>query len=729
MDDQSKTVVRIVLDHSAIPGCPAETWPVHLSVVPVRGYGDQGDRVARILSDAPACGQHCIGVRAGPAVAGDGPGLRQQGGHPLDPSMPAASAVATVLETFLTDIEANLSGVIEDIDIEFLHDFRVAVRRSRSTREAARRRPAARPGRGWVTPEFKWLGDLTTPSRDLDVHLLELRRDGRRAAWRPSRPTWSRCARICDRRRERSADGSPRACSRAVRRLLDDWRAGRSTAGRTASADGGSSRADRRLAAERRRACLPPDGPSTGAAIDDDSPAEDCTTCASGARSCATCSSSSRRCTTRRRTRPIVRTLKALQDVLGRFQDREVQARRSARVADADDGRATAAAATLMAMGELVGAARRATRPRPRRVRRRASRAFARPQRTGARSRPDASGRRREGPRDLQHQGRRRQDVGRGQPRLPRRPRRRRARCSGTSTRRARAPTCSASSRRSRAAGASSSAARRDVDDADQGHRLRAASTCCRPTSPTATWTSRSTRPKTPDAPARPRARAARRRLRLRLPRLPAEHLAGLRERLRGRRRAARPADPGDAVARARSTSSPSSSSARRTATPRSSAFFSMVDRPQAPAPRVIERPPGPRVAVTAIPALRWSSRWPSARPAAGVRPPEPGRPQLRAAVGGAADPRLPCPPDSLGRSVEARPRSELLTCVAMRERLVGHRHTKRGTQRPPAVARLPLEQPAGRDGGTHRVGAFVCGLGSRAVLPSRFETGSRADR
>ena len=68
------------------------------------------------------------------------------------------------------------------------------------------------------------------------------------------------------------------------------------------------------------------------------------------------------------------------------------------------------------------------------------------------------------------------------------------------------------------------------------------------------------------------------RRVRLRLPRLPAEHLAGLRERVRGRRRAARPADPGDAVL-AHASSSCARSSARRRDGPQVLAFFSMVDR------------------------------------------------------------------------------------------------------------------------------------------------------
>ena len=70
-------------------------------------------------------------------------------------------------------MQANEAGLREDLDPEFLHDFRVAVRRTRSCLgqvgdvfdEAATRRFAG---------EFAWLGQLTGPPRDLDVHLLSL---------------------------------------------------------------------------------------------------------------------------------------------------------------------------------------------------------------------------------------------------------------------------------------------------------------------------------------------------------------------------------------------------------------------------------------------------------------------------------------------------------------------------------------------------------------------------
>ena len=108
------------------------------------------------------------------------------------------------------------------------------------------------------------------------------------------------------------------------------------------------------------------------------------------------------------------------------------------------------------------------------------------------------------------------------------------------------------------------------------------ASTCCRRTSPTATWTSRSDDAKKPDRRLGARARAARRRVRVHVPRLPAEHLARLRERLRGRRRAARPDHPGDAVARARSSSCTRCSSQR----PAGARLLLDGRPPQAAAPR-----------------------------------------------------------------------------------------------------------------------------------------------
>jgi len=88
--------------------------------------------------------------------------------------MPAAKAVATILLTLLDAAEVNVSGVLRDTDTEFLHDLRVAVRR---TRAAIKLLGEALQLHGedldWFAAEFKWLGDVTTPVRDLDVHLMD----------------------------------------------------------------------------------------------------------------------------------------------------------------------------------------------------------------------------------------------------------------------------------------------------------------------------------------------------------------------------------------------------------------------------------------------------------------------------------------------------------------------------------------------------------------------------
>ena len=91
----------------------------------------------------------------------------------LSPELPAGRALASILTVLLDTIEANVPGTVRDIDTEFLHDLRIAVR---WTRSALKLCGPALPGglARSFKPEFRWLGDLTTPTRDLDVYLLGL---------------------------------------------------------------------------------------------------------------------------------------------------------------------------------------------------------------------------------------------------------------------------------------------------------------------------------------------------------------------------------------------------------------------------------------------------------------------------------------------------------------------------------------------------------------------------
>ncbi len=172
LDREQKTVARITVDAAALVRPDEGALPVRLKLAPVRGYRAAADRAGRLLAAADG-----FAPSRQPAfqdvldTAGRRPG-DPAGSAPvrLSASMPAQAALASVLLRLAGTITANVSFVIRDVDTEFLHDLRVAVRRTRSVlRLAGDALPGGLAGR--FAPEFKWLGDLTTPTRDLDVYL------------------------------------------------------------------------------------------------------------------------------------------------------------------------------------------------------------------------------------------------------------------------------------------------------------------------------------------------------------------------------------------------------------------------------------------------------------------------------------------------------------------------------------------------------------------------------
>ena len=90
---------------------------------------------------------------------------------PLDAKMASKDAAVRIYRFLLAAVRKNEQGVLDDIDSEFLHDLRVAVRRTRSALTLLK---------GVLSPaieqrfkeEFKYIGAITGPVRDLDVYLL-----------------------------------------------------------------------------------------------------------------------------------------------------------------------------------------------------------------------------------------------------------------------------------------------------------------------------------------------------------------------------------------------------------------------------------------------------------------------------------------------------------------------------------------------------------------------------
>ncbi len=76
-----------------------------------------------------------------------------------------------IYQALLDNINRNIPGVLADWDTEFLHDLRVAIRRTRSGLSLVKKvLPDAVVAR--FKRDFGLLGSLTGPTRDLDVYLL-----------------------------------------------------------------------------------------------------------------------------------------------------------------------------------------------------------------------------------------------------------------------------------------------------------------------------------------------------------------------------------------------------------------------------------------------------------------------------------------------------------------------------------------------------------------------------
>ncbi len=89
----------------------------------------------------------------------------------LDPQMTSIEAVGHIYRSLVESMQQNEQGVIEDRDTEFLHDLRVAVRRTRSAL-ALIKDVLAPELSDRFKKEFRYVGQITGPVRDLDVYLL-----------------------------------------------------------------------------------------------------------------------------------------------------------------------------------------------------------------------------------------------------------------------------------------------------------------------------------------------------------------------------------------------------------------------------------------------------------------------------------------------------------------------------------------------------------------------------
>src|ERR1700722_6560904 len=342
LNADEKTVARVLTES-------VDDGTSQLLIHPLRGYDAAGDRIARLLARVDGLTE----VTTTPydlalTHASRSPSDGDTAAALLRPETPAAVAIANMLARFAAAIDDNVAGTIAAIDTEFLHDLRVAVRRTRSilklVGDVLPENLAER-----FQPEFRWVGDLTTPVRDLDVYLLELDNMAARLASADPRdldPFRSFLVRHRAAERRRLIRGLR---SRRFEQLMSDWRSALAqVTADTAAGPTVATLARQRVGRAFRNVVR------LGKRINADSPSEH----VHGLR---------KRCKELRYLlevfrplcadaphRQLVKELKALQDTLGEFQDGEVQREAVREFAAAMMEQRAAPAETVLAMGELA---------------------------------------------------------------------------------------------------------------------------------------------------------------------------------------------------------------------------------------------------------------------------------------------------------------------------------------------------------------------------------------
>jgi CHAD domain-containing protein len=145
------------------------------SVRPLKGYQEETETFAKMLAARFSFSEafdfrvlfRLLMTASGRSIRGYSPKIDLQ----LDPDAPVHESARKLLLSSLSVMKANEEGVKKNIDTEFLHDFRVAMRRSRSL---------LRQLNGVFSPEdterflrgFSELGKRSNSLRDCDVYLL-----------------------------------------------------------------------------------------------------------------------------------------------------------------------------------------------------------------------------------------------------------------------------------------------------------------------------------------------------------------------------------------------------------------------------------------------------------------------------------------------------------------------------------------------------------------------------
>lgn len=175
LDREQKTVARLAVTESlALSGDAARPVARVLELRGVKGYRKELGRLAARLERAglrePPQSEYALAMRA----LGVEPQRQRARAPEIKPQWPAERAARSLLHNLLSEMRRLEEGIVKDIDTEFLHEFRIAVRKVRvlTAQLAAVFVPEADEA---ARTDFAIVGRITSRLRDLDVILLNAR--------------------------------------------------------------------------------------------------------------------------------------------------------------------------------------------------------------------------------------------------------------------------------------------------------------------------------------------------------------------------------------------------------------------------------------------------------------------------------------------------------------------------------------------------------------------------
>jgi CHAD domain-containing protein len=166
LNHDKKTVLRITIEDY-------EQFNSRVCLHPIKGYDKVVDNLSHLLSSKYGLKSAHQSILPSAIMLQDNPPgfFSSKINLSFLPEMSAENAANSVFRELLNIIKTTEAGVIADTDSEFLHDYRVAVRKSRTGLNQLKELFPVKI-HAHFAGFFSWLGQVTSPTRDLDVYIL-----------------------------------------------------------------------------------------------------------------------------------------------------------------------------------------------------------------------------------------------------------------------------------------------------------------------------------------------------------------------------------------------------------------------------------------------------------------------------------------------------------------------------------------------------------------------------